>query len=153
PPPKMSWGAPLKTESADARSGANAVDPGLHRRKSGFELDAEAAEDHDARRERRIGEREFLADEIFMSGELVAQIIEATPELFARLVDALLIALGIGFAQLREQHRRRRDERVVAVILEHPHRGTSLRVLGHQPGERILVLEVLVDDCGVVDYL
>src|SRR5262249_4170647 len=117
---------PLETEAPDARSGANAVDPRLHRRECRLELDSEASEHHDAGRECRVGERDPLADEILVPTEAVAQEVEAAAELLARLVDALHVPLRVGLAELREQHRRRRDEGVVAVVLEDPHPGTAL---------------------------
>src|SRR5690242_921629 len=68
------WGSGtklLETEAPDARAGANAVDPCLHRRERRLEFDAEASEHHDAGRECRVGQRELLADEVFVPTETV----------------------------------------------------------------------------------
>src|ERR1051326_7564796 len=143
----------LQPEAPDARTSADAVDPRLDRRQRGLQLDPESAEHHDARRERCIGEAELLPDQVLVPGELVAKVVEGSTKLLARLLDALLIALRIRPAELGQQHRGGRDERVVAVVLEHPHPGPPLRVLGHQTGERILVFQILVDDRGIVDNL
>src|SRR5689334_5062663 len=144
---------PLQPETADARTGPDAIDPGLDRRERRLELHAEATEHHDARRKRRVRERELLSDQVLVAGEPIAEEVESPAQLLARLVDALRIALRVGLAKLREQHRRRRDERVVAVVLEHPHPGTALRVVRHESRQRILVFQVLVDDRRVVDDL
>src|SRR5262249_12870422 len=95
------WGSgmkPLETEAPDARAGANAVDPCLHRRECRLELDAEASEHHDSGREGRVGERELLADEVLVPTEAVAQEVETATELLACLVDALHVPLRVRLA-------------------------------------------------------
>src|SRR5581483_7316494 len=110
-------------------------------------------EHHDARRERGVREGELAADEELVPVEVVAQMIERPAELLPGLVDALRVTIALGLANLREQRRGRGNERVVAVVLEHADARATLRILGKQPRQGILVLQVLVDDRRVVDDL
>src|SRR5262249_39496589 len=145
--------ARLEPQAAHAGSRADAIEPRLDWRQCGLELEAEAAEHHHARREGGIGERELGTHQVLAAVELVAKEVKAAAELLASLLDALRITLSLRLAQLREKHRRRRDERVVAVVLEETDLGARLRILRHQPGKRVFVLQILVDDGRVVDHL
>src|SRR5262249_43267902 len=107
-----------ESEAAHAGTGADAIEPCLDGRQCGLELESQASEHHHTRRERCIGQRELWPDQVLAAVQLVAQEVQAAPELLARLLDTLRIALRLGLAKLREKHCRRRDERVVAVVLE-----------------------------------
>src|SRR2546425_12073887 len=89
-----------ETETTDARPRAEPIDPGLHGRQRRLELEAEPSEDHDARCERRVGQRELASDEELLTVQLVAQEIQRATELVAGLVDALPVPLGVGLANL-----------------------------------------------------
>ena len=85
--------------------------------------------------------------------ETVTQEIETPPQPLADLLDLRDVALGIRLAELHQELRRVRDELVVAVVFEPPDLGAGLRVLRHQPGRGVFVLQVLVDDGRVADDL
>src|SRR5262245_66496738 len=57
----------LQTECPNARPGADALDPRLHIAESRLELHAEPSDHHDTGGERRVGERELLADEVLLA--------------------------------------------------------------------------------------
>src|SRR5438876_6692456 len=155
PPASRATGAreELQAEAAYARTGADAIDPGLYRGERRFELDAETPEHHNTRCEGGVGEREFAPAEECLRSEPVTEEVEPTPQLLARLIDALGVAFPLGLAHLCQEHRRRGDEGIVAVILQHADATASLRILRHEAWQGIFFLQVFIDYGRVVDDL
>src|SRR5207244_7309828 len=81
----------LQPETPHARPRADALDPRLDWRQGRLELDAEAPEHHDARREGCVRERELLAYQVLVATQGIAQEVEAPAQLFPRLLDPLLV--------------------------------------------------------------
>ena len=130
---------PLETQATHARTRTQPFDPRLHRRERGLQLEPESTEHHDARREGRVGEGKLAADEEVLAVQLVTQVVERAAQLVAGLLHTLPIALRFDLADLREQCRGRRDERIVAVVFEDACTRAPLRILGQQVRQRIFV--------------
>src|SRR5215475_1068898 len=100
----------LEPETANAGARPDTLEPRLHGRERRLELEPESSEHHHSGREGGIGDGERVPDEVLLSVQAVAQIVETATQLLARLFDPLRIALALALAQLGEQHGGRRDE-------------------------------------------